>query len=38
MALDARGAIGGLVILWNPTTIILDNLFATERILMTNLD
>jgi hypothetical protein len=35
VALDAKGVAGGIVILCNPTTIILENLFSTERILTT---
>jgi hypothetical protein len=35
MIIDSRGVAGGLTILWNLATIILDNFFATERILST---
>jgi hypothetical protein len=32
---DSKGFVGGLAILWNPATIILENLFTTRWTIST---
>jgi hypothetical protein len=34
ISLDFHGSAGGLAILWNPTTFLLENFFITSRILI----
>ena len=30
MEIDAKGAVGGLAMLWNPSTVLLDDLFTSR--------